>query len=64
MKEKHSPLSRVFHQASSTTSDSQTEKESLANEAAEKYWQTVIRQTSQDETTSSSAKEEQTNDSQ
>ena len=64
MKGKSSPLSKVSHLASNTMSDKATEKENSANEAARKFWESVIRQTSQEETTSSKQKEEQTTPSQ
>ena len=45
-------------------SDNQTEKENSANEAARKFWESVIHPTSREETTSSKQKEEQTTPSQ
>ena len=63
MKKRNSPLSRVSFLATNFGSDSPTEKESTPEEIAERYWQSVILPTSQDQTSSSKQKEEPTNPS-
>ena len=63
MRTNNSPLSTVSHLATNQSRNKQTEKETLPTEAAKKYWESVIRQTSVEKTTSSNAKDEQTNHS-
>ena len=63
MRMRSSNLSKVSHLATNHMKDKQTEKENSPTEAARKYWESVIRQTSVEETSSSNAKDEQTNHS-
>ena len=61
MKKNNSPLSKVSHLATNATNDKEIQKEnSEKEEVARKYWESVINPTSQEKTTSSNAKEDQT----
>ena len=60
MKEKNSNLSKDSNHNKNTGNDSQTQKETSPEEIARKYWLSVTHPTSQEETTLSKQKEEQT----